>query len=144
MYPKFRPVNNFAEPIFSSSKHSHLPLKMFALSRGQIDKFDTEWFARRWWQIRRIVVVENSPVIFRIFIYFVIPSLQSVTSCNSTKHKVMTRKSERWFKLLTSSGFLWTFTLPLSLGHFWEEKQLLDCWNSRNFWETYLKFTIFN
>ena len=27
MYPKFRPVNNFAKPIFSSSKHSHLPLK---------------------------------------------------------------------------------------------------------------------
>ena len=94
-YPKFRPVSNFAKPIVSSWKHSFAFKKCSPYRAAKLTCL-TQWFARRWWQIRRIVVVENSPVILRIFIYFVIPSLKSVTSLNSTKHKAMTRKSESW------------------------------------------------
>ena len=46
MYPKFKPVDNFAKSIFSSLNHANLPLKTSAQSRGQIDKYDVEWFAR--------------------------------------------------------------------------------------------------
>ena len=40
---------------------------------------------------RRMIIFGNSTIIFKIFIYFAIPSLQSDTSLNNLKHKAMTR-----------------------------------------------------
>ena len=39
---------------------------------------------------RRMIIFGNSTIIFKIFIYFAIPSLQSDTSLNNLKHKAMT------------------------------------------------------
>ena len=39
---------------------------------------------------RRMIIFGNSTIIFKIFIYFAIPSLRSDTSLNNLKHKAMT------------------------------------------------------
>ena len=48
---------------------------MSALLDGRIKKYDVEWFARKNvlkddGKLMRRIVVDNSPVIFRIFVYF--------------------------------------------------------------------------
>ena len=89
-----------------------------ALLRGQIDKYDVDWFTTKMAPNKKTdCLCRNSPTIFRIFIYFVI----------------------RYNYLLDMPviyiTFVWSFTRS-SLWNITErEKQFLDGQNSRNFSE---------
>lgn len=100
-----------------SSKHTNSPYQEW--------RSVEQW--TRWWQI---VVVNNFPVIFRIFIILlcntfrvIIIMVKDITyicsSQNTKQWQELEAKAEQdnWHHL-TSSAFLWSFTPSQSLGYF--------------------------
>ena len=86
----------------------------------------------------RIVVVDNSPIIFRIYITFAILLLQSGYSLiPQNKQKITRIRSKGWANQHDVIGLiLWSFTHSQSLWHFWRRKSRQ---NFRKFYETRFK-----
>ena len=90
-----------------------------------------------------MIIFGNSTIIFKIFIYFAIPSLQSDTSLNNLKHKAMTGIGrEACANHLTSHDVisLFFFYLYSFIATFLRRKK--RCWefqNSRKIFETHFE-----
>ena len=128
-----------AKPFFFVFTTHKLPSKhVFPIARinGQVCR-------RMIWKkvatVRRIIVVDNTPIIFRIFICFAIGFLQSNTSLKSIKHKSESKEKveQIYWRHMTSSAFLWSFTRFQSLG-----KAVFE--RPKFFESQILKFTIVN
>lgn len=105
VYWTLKSEKNLAKPLFLLQSQK-ISLQKLQVWRRTISK-NLEYLTR-WRQMRRIVVGDNSPIIFTILIIcFIIPFLQSNTSLNSTRILHQKRKAEQiiW-RLLSFWGFL--------------------------------------
>ena len=134
MYPNFKIAKNLAKPFFSSSKQANFPPKITSLTKNGLQEC-------RIFNKMRIVVGDNSPVIFTIFICLIKPFLKSNTSLNPTRifhqKRRLTWRHQPFFdpySFLVSG----TFSRGKS-SSFWTAKI------SETFWEThFFKFRIVN
>ena len=153
-YPRFQVIKTLPKPFFVFKTHKFAFKKVSQIVRPNWQV----WCRMIWKNVKNvsnnikdgglnkwIIVVDNSPIIFRILINVAIPLLQSDELLNSTENKAMNRAEQNNWPTShdVSSLSLILYLFPVSGTFLKGKRKFLDGRNSRNvLGDTFNKFII--